>query len=112
MNQPFEPVSSADSATSADPATSADSAVGGADLTASADPATSGVDSTAGGAGPRRRGPRRAVRRGTEREAVLGVSADERPAGWSEGADGGGAAGAGHDSNDEQLRRDVPPHWA
>jgi hypothetical protein len=43
---------------------------------------------------------------------VLGVSADERPAGWSEGADGGGAAGAGHDSNDEQLRRDVPPHWA
>lgn len=51
------------------------------------------------------------MRRGTEREAVLGVSADERPAGWSEGADGGGAAGVGHDSNDEQLRQDVPPHW-
>ncbi|MFD2793497.1 hypothetical protein ACFS27_08040 [Promicromonospora vindobonensis] len=62
---------------------------------------------------PRRRGPRRAVRRGTEREAVLGVSADERPAGWGEGADGGpGSSGNGHDSNDEQLRRDVPPHWS
>lgn len=45
---------------------------------------------------PRRRGPRRAVRRGTEREAVPGVSEDER---------------GGHDSNDERLRRDVPPHW-
>jgi hypothetical protein len=60
-------------------------------------------------AAPRRRGPRRAVRRGTEREAVLGVTADERPAGWGEG---GSAADAGHDSNDEQLRQDVPPHWA
>lgn len=60
---------------------------------------------------PRRRGPRRAVRRGTEREAVLGVSADERPAGWGEGSDGGAAPDAGHGSNDEQLRRDVPPHW-
>jgi hypothetical protein len=70
------------------------------------------ADPAPSGAAPRRRSPRRAVRRGTEREAVLGVSADERPAGWSEGADGGGAAGAGHDSNDEQLRRDVPPHWA
>jgi hypothetical protein len=58
---------------------------------------------------PRRRKPRRAVRRGTEREAVLGVSADERPAGWGEGADG--AAEADHGANDEQLRRDVPPHW-
>ncbi|GHH76316.1 hypothetical protein [Promicromonospora soli] len=62
-------------------------------------------------AAPRRRGPRRAVRRGTEREAVLGVSADERPAGWGEGSDGGAAPDAGHSSNDEQLRRDVPPHW-
>lgn len=51
------------------------------------------------------------MRRGTEREAVLGVSADERPAGWGEGADGGTAADSGHGSNDEQLRRDVPPHW-
>lgn len=68
------------------------------------------ADPAAAGATPRRRGPRRAVRRGTEREVVLGVSADERPAGWGEGADGAGAE-AGHGSNDEQLRRDVPPHW-
>jgi hypothetical protein len=112
VNQPFEPVPSADSATPADSATSADPVSDGTDLTASADSAARGVDPTAGGATLRRRGPRRAVRRGTEREAALGVSADERPAGWSEGADGGGAAGAGHDSNDEQLHRDVPPHWA
>jgi hypothetical protein len=45
---------------------------------------------------PRRRGPRRAVRRGTEREAVLGVPEDER---------------GSYGSNDERLRRDVPPHW-
>ncbi|MFI8528221.1 hypothetical protein ACIGB8_27430 [Promicromonospora sukumoe] len=53
------------------------------------------------------------MRRGTEREAVLGVSADERPSGWGEGADGGpgSSADGGHGSNDEQLRRDVPPHW-
>jgi hypothetical protein len=52
------------------------------------------------------------VRRGTEREAVLGVSADERPAGWGEGADGAPSSnGTGHGSNDEQLRQDVPPHW-
>jgi hypothetical protein len=51
------------------------------------------------------------VRRGAEREAVFGVSADERPAGWGEGSDGGAASDAGHGSNDEQLRRDVPPHW-
>jgi len=50
------------------------------------------------------------VRRGTEREAVLGVSADERSAGWGEGADGA-ANDSGHGSNDDQLRRDVPPHW-
>ena len=59
-----------------------------------------------------RRGHRRVVRRGTEREAVPGVSADERPAGWGDGGGGEpGSADAGHDSNDEQLRRDVPPHW-
>jgi hypothetical protein len=62
-------------------------------------------------AAPRRRGPRRAVRRGTERETVPGVSSDERPAGWGEGADGGTAPDAEHGSNDERLRRDVPPHW-
>ncbi len=45
---------------------------------------------------PRRRRPRRVVRRGTEREAVLGVTADER---------------GGHEPNDDRLRRDVPPHW-
>jgi hypothetical protein len=44
----------------------------------------------------RRRGPRRAVRHGTEREDVAGVSADER---------------GGHEPNDDRLRRDVPPHW-
>ena len=67
----------------------------------SAEPARNGAPS-------RRRGPRRAVRRGTERETVLGVSEDERPAGWGEGAE----PDAGHGSNDEQLRRDVPPHWS
>ncbi|MCA5892956.1 hypothetical protein LEP48_06255 [Isoptericola sp. NEAU-Y5] len=46
--------------------------------------------------GARRRGPRRAVRKGTERESVPGVARDER---------------GGHGSNDERLRRDVPPHW-
>ena len=64
-----------------------------------------------GGTAPRRRKHRRVVRRGTERESVLGVSADERPTGWGEGLDGAPAAGSGHGSNDEQLRRDVPPHW-
>lgn len=64
-----------------------------------------------GGAAPRRRKHRRVVRRGTERESVLGVSADERPTGWGEGLDGTPTADGGHGSNDEQLRRDVPPHW-
>lgn len=62
-------------------------------------------------AAPRRRRPRRVVRRGTEREVVLGVSADERPAGWGEGADGGAGPDAEHGSNDERLKQDVPPHW-
>lgn len=44
----------------------------------------------------RRRGPRRAVRRGTEQETVWGATADDE---------------GGHGSNDERLRRDVPPHW-
>ncbi|MCK0118123.1 hypothetical protein MWU57_13880 [Isoptericola sp. S6320L] len=43
-----------------------------------------------------RRGPRRAVRRGSERETVWGATTDDE---------------GGHDSNDERLRRDVPPHW-
>lgn len=43
-----------------------------------------------------RRRPRRAVRRGTERETVWGATSDDE---------------AAHDSNDERLRRDVPPHW-
>jgi hypothetical protein len=50
------------------------------------------------------------VRRGTERETVLGVSADERPAGWGESSDEA-APDAEHGSNDERLKRDVPPHW-
>ncbi|MBO0609393.1 hypothetical protein [Myceligenerans salitolerans] len=50
------------------------------------------------------------MRRGTEREAVAGVSADERADGWSEG-DGEPAERGAHGSNDERLLRDVPPHW-
>jgi hypothetical protein len=45
---------------------------------------------------PRRRVPRRAVRRGTEREDISGVPADE---------------GGRRETNDERLRQDVPPHW-
>lgn len=52
---------------------------------------------------PRRH--RRVVRVGVETESVAGLSADEAAQGWSEGAVAGG------DSNDAQLRRDVPPHW-
>jgi hypothetical protein len=43
---------------------------------------------------PRR--PRRAVRRGAERETVWGATADDQD---------------DHGSNDDRLRRDVPPHW-
>lgn len=57
----------------------------------------------------RRRGHRRVVRRGTEREAVAGLSADETSAAWSDGATPGNGASA--DGNDDRLRRDVPPHW-
>ena len=52
---------------------------------------------------PRRH--RRVVRPGPETEAVSGLSGDETPAGWSE------PQSARDDSNDDQLRRDVPPHW-
>ncbi|MBL0888433.1 hypothetical protein [Myceligenerans indicum] len=63
-----------------------------------------------GPARPRRRGARRVVRPGNEREAVLGVSSDEREPGWGE-AKGEQSAAGGHESNDERLLRDVPPHW-
>lgn len=62
-----------------------------------------------GSARTRRRGARRVVRAGNEREVVLGVSADERADGWGDApADG---AGGEQGSNDERLLRDVPPHW-
>ncbi|WP_123813123.1 hypothetical protein [Myceligenerans xiligouense] len=70
---------------------------------------TPGRGTDAGSARPRRRRARRAVRRGNEREAVSGVSSDERGDGWGEAAEG--AAGGEHGSNDERLLRDVPPHW-
>ncbi|MCK9794756.1 hypothetical protein M1843_13470 [Isoptericola sp. 4D.3] len=47
-------------------------------------------------AAPRRRARRRVVRQGTERENVLGETADDR---------------GGHGDNDDRLRGDVPPHW-
>lgn len=46
---------------------------------------------------------RRAVRLGAEREVVEGPSADEHQAAWGEDQSSG--------SNDDRLRRDVPPHW-
>jgi len=48
------------------------------------------------------------VRKGSEREAVAGLSADETPSGWADKATGNASAG---DANDDRLRRDVPPHW-
>ncbi|MFC7879623.1 hypothetical protein [Isoptericola sp. NPDC057391] len=45
---------------------------------------------------PRKRARRRVVRQGTERETVLGETADDR---------------GGHADNDDRLLRDVPPHW-
>lgn len=59
------------------------------------------------GAAPRRR-HRRVVRRGTEREVVPGVTADERGDTWGEAAPSGTEQ---HGSNDARLRQDVPPHW-
>ncbi|MGO1317457.1 MAG: hypothetical protein ACTMIR_10545 [Cellulomonadaceae bacterium] len=50
-----------------------------------------------------RRRPRRAVRPGTEREDVDGVSDDEKDIGWSDGSE--------HRSDADYLR-DVPPHWS
>lgn len=57
---------------------------------------------------PGRRGHRRVVRKGPEREAVAGLSADEAPSAWADEVAGSGSAG---DANDDRLRRDVPPHW-
>ena len=58
------------------------------------------------GAEPRRpRRHRRVVRPGPETQVVSGLSADETPAGWSE------SPASREDSNDDQLLRDVPPHW-
>ena len=50
--------------------------------------------------------PRRAIRVGRETSVVLGSSADdlEPPAVADHGA-------AASNSNDERLKRDVPPHW-
>lgn len=38
--------------------------------------------------------------------AVPAVAAEDDPRSWGNAGDG-----AGEDSNDEQLQRDVPPHW-
>jgi hypothetical protein len=53
---------------------------------------------------PRRRRPRRAVRPGTgdPGPSVELRSADDTDVGWQVPADG---------SDDERLRREVPPHW-
>ena len=55
--------------------------------------------------GPVRRGRRRAVRAGAgERDPLVDLrSADDSDVGWQ--------APSGGDSNDDRLRRDVPPHW-
>jgi hypothetical protein len=53
------------------------------------------------GAGVRRRKGRRVVRTGAGDTVVPARSADDCDLGWHEGAD----------TNDERLRRDVPPHW-
>ena len=67
-----------------------------------------GADPAGAPVTPRRRGHRRVVRKGPEREAVAGLSADETPSGWADEVTGNGSAG---DANDDRLRRDVPPHW-
>lgn len=54
----------------------------------------------------RARRPRRVVRLGAEQAAVGGMSSDETPQGW-----GDGTGEDTSDSNDERLRRDVPPHY-
>lgn len=53
---------------------------------------------------PRR--SRRAVRPGAEQAAIDGAGLDSAPEGW-----GDPIASEAADANDEQLRRDVPPHY-
>lgn len=73
------------------------------DSTAAERPEGQAASPGTGQARPRRH--RRVVRPGAETEAVSGLSGDETPAGWSE------SQASRDDSNDDQLRRDVPPHW-
>ncbi|GED10766.1 hypothetical protein [Cellulosimicrobium cellulans] len=76
-------------------------------MSTTSDPSPDRLRDVPDGAG-RRRGPRRAVRRGTESEVVSGVSADERSEGWGdEAAPGRGERG----ENDDRLLGDVPPHY-
>jgi len=67
-----------------------------------------GADSAADSAAvaSTRKKHRRVVRKGTEREAVFGVTNDELEL-ISRGVQGA----ADPNSNDERLLRDVPPHW-
>jgi hypothetical protein len=67
-------------------------------------PPTAGPEPGAAPSGARRRPGRRAVRRGPgEAEPLVDLrSVDDSDVGWQPGAD---------DSNDDRLRRDVPPHW-
>ncbi|WP_435298456.1 hypothetical protein [Timonella sp. A28] len=51
----------------------------------------------------KKRTHRRVVRQGTEREAIFGVSTDEKDDAQSNTSTDNG--------NDERLLRDVPPHW-
>ncbi|MFC8733496.1 hypothetical protein ACFT5B_13650 [Luteimicrobium sp. NPDC057192] len=92
-----EPTSSAEPASSGAAASSDDPADdGGASGDAPADGASGDAESG------RRSGRRRVVRPGSERETVLGSTSDDVD---SEGAE------RRDESNDERLRRDVPPHW-
>ncbi|RYV50392.1 hypothetical protein [Pengzhenrongella frigida] len=52
--------------------------------------------------GPGRRKRRRVVRPGVG-DATPGQSTDDTDVGWHESS--------GDSSNDDRLRRDVPPHW-
>jgi len=65
------------------------------------------VDSSGAATGrPRaRRKGRRVVRPGVGGDPVVpGPSSDDSDVGWHEGS-------GSNDSNDDRLRRDVPPHW-
>ncbi|MEU2202430.1 hypothetical protein [Isoptericola sp. NPDC019482] len=65
-------------------------------MSESSDRARPEPGATAGDATSRKQARRRVVRQGTERETVLGETADDR---------------GGHADNDDRLLRDVPPHW-